>query len=159
MSGPDLIIGIDPGDTTGLAYWYPGAGRPIAAVAQIRHCREDYGLSGLFRELGQITPLSVQGTAIVCESFEFRHEERYRDKIDYTAAEVIGALRTFVLERPSIELFRQNAATAKGFWTDDKLKRLGVWVPGNKHAMDATRHLLRYRTFELDHRYLLKELK
>jgi hypothetical protein len=30
----------------------------------------------------------------------------------------------------------------KGFVSDDKIKRAGLWYTGNKHAMDATRHLL-----------------
>jgi hypothetical protein len=34
------------------------------------------------------------------------------------------------------------AQQAKAFWTDEKLKLVGLYEPGMKHARDALRHLL-----------------
>lgn len=39
------------------------------------------------------------------------------------------------------------AQQAKNFWTDDKLKLCGFYVPGLKHGRDALRHLLFYMCF------------
>lgn len=38
----------------------------------------------------------------------------------------------------------QTPAQAKGFATNEKLKRAAWWVPGQDHARDALRHLLTY---------------
>ena len=92
------------------------------------------------------------------ESFDFRKDERDRTKIDYTPAEVIGALRFWALSRKdTVKLVKQGAGIGKGgFWSDDKIKTLALWVPGAKHAMDATRHLLYYRAFTLSDASLLE---
>jgi hypothetical protein len=40
-----------------------------------------------------------------------------------------------------VEMVLQTPAQAKGFVKDANLKKLGVWFPGQRHAMDAMRHL------------------
>ena len=48
----------------------------------------------------------------------------------------------------SCEIYWQTPAQAKGFMTDERLKRAGAWVKGKPHERDAWRHLiLRYATF------------
>jgi hypothetical protein len=93
------------------------------------------------------------------ETFDFRHEEQPRDKIDYIAREVIGATRAWALEWTYAATLRMNAGTGKGFWNDDKLQRIGVYVPGQPHAMDALRHLLRYMTFGLKQQEIMMRLR
>lgn len=165
MTDPDVIIGIDPGGTTGLCWWR----RSIRATdmydwMQIDNCSTDEQIRVLLRLLGSVSGLAVPYTRahqvhVVCEKFEFRLDERDRTKIDYTAAEVIGAVRCWAMDLEHIKLIRRGATIGKGFWTDDKLKTLGVWVPGKKHAMDATRHLLSYRLFGLEHKGLLEPFR
>jgi hypothetical protein len=96
---------------------------------------------------------------LIVERFDFRMEERYRDRIDYTAAEVIGALRVWASDRECVKLIRVGAGLGKGFWRDDRIKTLRLWVPGARHAMDATRHLLRYRSFTLNEQWLFDPFK
>jgi hypothetical protein len=106
---------------------------------------------------------------IVCERFQFRKDEQYRDKIDYKAVEYIGVIRLFakIYRNSGVRLIEQGAAQACGetaFFGDNKkapyggnerLKELGLWLPGQPHAMDATRHYAYYRTFTLkDQTYL-----
>lgn len=155
---PDIIIGVDPGGTTGLAWWIRKTG--MIETKQIPNCDDDFQLLTVIHLASSIAGLAVpyvrpNQVHVVCEKFEFRLDERDRTKIDYTAAEVIGALRLWQLERDAVKLVMQGATKAKGFWMDDKLKSLGVWVPGARHAMDALRHLLAYRLFDLQHKELL----
>jgi len=72
---------------------------------------------------------------------------------------MIGAIRFAFGDTDFIKLHMAGAAIAKGFWTDDKLKQIGLWVPNLGHAMDATRHVLRYRTFQLEETSLLRVFK
>jgi hypothetical protein len=166
MKDPRLILGIDPGGTTGICARYIPPGTDTVnpehfKIAQAGSCNTDVGLQILFDILGgfvaQLVP--YQGYAgeviVVIENFDFRHEERYRDKIDYTAPEVIGAFRKWAQEYPMLHYFRKSAASAKGFWVDAKLKKLGLWVPGKRHAMDAQRHVMYHSLFQLDHQYLI----
>jgi hypothetical protein len=131
---------------------------------QVGDCDIDSGLQELFTNLGGMCrwaePLTGKGDVhIVVERFEFRKDEQYRDKIDYTAAEVVGALRLWCIDRSYIRLIQKSASLGKPFWTDDKIKTIGLWVPGYKHAMDATRHLLQHRLFDLGHEYLLEPFR
>jgi hypothetical protein len=155
-----LIIALDPGNTTGVAWQY--AGRTDYGTDEAPHCSSEIGLRALLGGLGTIVaeapPVDTSstmarmvpaGVTVIYETFDFRHDESFRDKIDYTPAEVIGALRCWALDRYNITLVKQNAATGKGFWTDEKVRKLGLWVPGRRHAMDAMRHLLRYQVFVL----------
>jgi len=166
---PKIILGIDPGGTTGIAYWLRTQ-EPIPLSQwrwgwqQVPYCGTQDGLRQLVAYLDSIATYAVPflGTPsvyVVDERFDFRHEERDRDKIDYTAAEVNGALRLWALDRPYVRLIPSGASSGKGFWDDDKIKKLGLWVPGRKHAMDATRHLLTYMSFALNMTELFMPLK
>jgi hypothetical protein len=124
---------------------------------QIGPCDNDEMLHKLLRYLDEMCQLAVpyngkgKDVTFLYETFDFRMEERYRDKIDYTAAEVIGAMRMWAFERSEVvTLVKAGAGLGKGFWTDAKMKQAGLWVTGMKHAMDAKRHLLRYRAFKLN---------
>lgn len=107
---------------------------------------------------------------IVCEKFEFRKTDEHRDKIDYAAARYEGVINLFAqqFKDTNVKLIMQSASGIKEkkqnvdnppFWTEAKIKHIGLWVPGAPHAMDATRHYLYYRTFTLKDKTLLYKLK
>jgi hypothetical protein len=85
---------------------------------------------------------------VVCEEFEHRHE-KFRAKIDYTSKEYIGVVHLFAAKMPSARLVMQSASQAKQFWTDEKVKHVGLWHPGMKHANDAMRHYLWFMSFRI----------
>lgn len=171
MNDLRALVWIDPGGTTGIASWMPPKDpmKPISQqswrTVQIGPCDQDMSLVAILAELNNIVrqcepfhndqPFLTVGF----ESFDFRMEERYRDRIDYTAAEVIGALRCWGLDRKAVHLVRTGAGLGKGFWTDERIKALGLWVPNYRHAMDAMRHLLRYRSFVLNHTELFEPFR
>ena len=126
----------------------------------------DDGHKPLRRDLATL----IKGVDIfIGERFLFLHEFRDRDKIDLTAAEYIGVAKVACRTRypGSVVEVWQNAAQACGqtaFWGDskegnDKIKKLGLWQPNHKHAMDSLRHFLYYYTFTLNSTYFLEQLK
>lgn len=56
--------------------------------------------------------------------------------------ELIGVARYFAMTRCHRDLALQMPSSAKGFASDDRLRKLGWYVPGQGHAMDAARHLI-----------------
>lgn len=97
----------------------------------------------------------VKPQIIVCESFLYQSG---RNKVVLDPVEVIGVVKLWVTKH-DCKLIMQTPAMGKKFWTDDKIKKLGLWEEGQKHAMDAMRHLLHYRAFQLGHNYLLEALR
>lgn len=156
------IVALDPGGTTGVVSWTFGgwrdpatqdtSGPPEYFVSQIgpqEHHEELFG----FLEL-QCT----DDYTVVCESFEFR-QGKQRAGINLVSKEYIGVVKLFAQQRPQVRLIGQTAAQAKGFVTDEKLKAMGLYAPGHRHAMDAMRHLITYRVQRLHHHSLIESWK
>lgn len=96
---------------------------------------------------------------IIVESFEFRKDERDREYIDYDAGEYVGVVKLWAQLTNTFYIV-QNAAKAKQFWKDDKLKRVGLYKPlKDRHQRDAARHWLHYDTFTVGNQDWLFMLK
>jgi hypothetical protein len=140
-----FIVGVDPGGTTGIA-WRNAAGkvesrdvevgmaweRVYDVVAALISVLKNEGLWGL--EVGKVvilvedwveTPRSAGGRVLTGDS--------------RTALIVMGAIYAW---GGSCVSRSQNAALAKSTFTDDRLKRLGLWDKRSPHQRDAIRHLL-----------------
>lgn len=140
------ILALDPGGTTGWA---------VFQATRIPHPTESkFEYYDMKWKRGQIGPephhsalftlLGMWGTAeyhIVCESFEYRNRSRAGLVLD--SLEYIGIMKLFCAERDKA-FHMQTASMGKGFVKDENIKKLSLWFPGQKHAMDATRHLLYY---------------
>ena len=151
------ILALDPGGFTGYMFRGPGAnikygelplsasGHHLALWKLLTDCRDEIERHD-----------SDASLTIVCERFDFRKTEQFRDKIDYISREYIGVVKLFVQSSGSkVRLRLQGASEAKSFWTDDKLRKVGLYYPGSKHIRDAVRHYLYYVSFDLkDDRYL-----
>lgn len=166
------ILALDPGGTTGYCLHHSNQ-----LVLDQGHIGPHEHHLDLWKFLAEVFKASVGTTDkpeelhIVCEQFEFRQTERHRDFINYIPREYIGVVKLFYQRyRPSssilprqLQLHFQSASQAIGdgafFGDDEKIKKLGLWVPGMKHAMDATRHYLYYRVFTLGDKSLLQKLR
>lgn len=157
-----MILALDPGGTTGACLFNPTRETNQVETEQLgphEHHKE------LWEFLGETLAEALRCNSklhIVCESFEFRQTERHRPFINYIPREYIGVVKLFCsIHSPNTGLFyyEQKAAHAKGFFDDAKVKKLTLWVPGRKHAMDATRHYLYHRTFTLDDKSTLFKLR
>lgn len=155
------IIALDPGGTTGWSTYT--ATRMALPEPGYEYYDEKWAC-------GQIGPeehhfllsefLGMQRTqsyVIVCESFEFRNmDRRNRDNLSLISREYIGVVKRFYqaikakMPEADVKLVMQTASLAKGFIPDSgaqankKIREAGLWYPDQKHAMDATRHLLWY---------------
>jgi hypothetical protein len=120
----ERILALDPGVTTGWSYYN---GTRVLQSGQFKgsHLKFEGHLSEWASE------------TIVYERFQYQR----RDKVVLYPVEVIGVIKLYA-EKWGVSLFEQTPSQAKNLWTDDKLKTLGLWIPGKPHAMDATRHLL-----------------
>lgn len=167
---PKMIIAVDPGGTTGITRWLgpelQRPGRPEWTQIEIGPCSDAANLKKVMTCLSghaiAAEPFGpgVMPITIILEPFEFRKDDQNRDKIDYIAGEVVGVVKLWAFERSYVHLVMQGASYGvEGFWSDEKVKQIGLWRPGMRHAMDATKHILMYRTFKLDDQSLLMLLR
>src|SRR5687768_4485537 len=150
------ILALDPGGTTGWCWWDP---------AEDLLFRGQIGPHGHHGELlkfltNKIETRVTQKCHIVCERFEFRPTDSERNKIEYISAEYVGVVKLLAewYKKSNVKLVMQSAAQVKGkdkenrdtvYFSDARLKKLALWIPGMRHAMDATRHYAYHRTFTL----------
>ena len=88
---------------------------------------------------------------IIAESFQ----NRGQDSAILASCEYLGVVKVYV-QLAGCKLVLQPAASGKQFWDDTKLRNYGLWAPGMRHARDAVRHYLYYRTFTIGDKSLLK---
>lgn len=167
------ILALDPGGTTGWCHFDPAGTSVFDSIRK----PFDYGqIAGpghhkvLFdflidRAEHRVTP----ELHIVCERFEFR-KDKERDKIEYISGQYEGVVELFckIYKHANVTLAKQSASLIQGkdresreavFWTDDKLKQLGLYRPNCEHAMDAIKHYLYYRAFTLNDISLFEKLR
>ncbi len=133
------IIAVDPGGTTGLAFWTePGEYPHFEQVRRERQIRLEMleDIRTWAAELGS-------DLTIVCETYTItQRTSKLSQQTD--ALKIIGVLEYFAhVYGPRIVM--QSPADAKRFATDARLKAAGMWTPTKGgHANDANRHLFVY---------------
>jgi len=150
---PFHIAAFDPGGTTGVATakWEPSVpGELITSVEQIKFSQFQLGPHTHYTELWNLLHVNNY-SQLVWESFEFRQhffldengDPIPKMKVELISKEYIGILELFaaLTDTPA---HRRTASSAKRFIDNEKIQQVGLWLPGMKHSMDATRHLLRY---------------
>lgn len=128
------VLAVDPGKTTGVAHLASTDGTPHTWQLQ-GHLHTCCWFAECISGHAGPPPALV-----VCESFIINATTHKKSPQPYSM-ELIGVLR-YLCEYHEVPFKLQTPADAKRFSTDDKLKRLGWWVPGQDHADDALRHLL-----------------
>lgn len=125
------IIALDPGVTTGVALFDTTC--PSTPPRSWQIGPEDHHLT-LWELFRRSAP-----DIIVYERFNYQR----RDKVVLTSVEYIGLVKLWQQSR-GIKIYLQTSSQAMNLWTDEKLKKLGLYKPAMPHAMDAVRHLLYY---------------
>lgn len=150
---PFHVFAADPGGTTGCAtasWKSTGPDDRLTHPDQIKFAQWQIGPDP--HHLALWSTLVNNGySEVVWESFEFRQhlltDEDGRPipklKVELISREYIGIMQLFC-EFTHTPAHHRTASSAKRFITDERIKELGLWLPGMPHAMDATRHLLRY---------------
>lgn len=122
------ILAFDPGVTTGITTLNTD-------TEEYFFFQKEFSHESLWKFLCECDPNTV-----LYESFIFRQN----NKAIYIGVEFIGIIKLWaqMCER-QIQSFAPSQS--KAFWKDDKIKSLGLWMPGYPHAMDSLRVLLTWR--------------
>lgn len=126
------ILCLDPGETTGWALF---EGIALADCGQWP-TPEPQLLAENIQHLAEIYTLE----RIVYESYRIRGN-KIREHIgsEVVTIQHIGAIKVVADER-GIPTTAQTAGMAKGFATDTKLRRWGLYQSNHRHANDSIRH-------------------
>lgn len=125
-----MIVGIDPGKTTGIAVWRNGALDP--------------DLTGEYTVTEVYEFLALWCGAVAHQQVEwFTISERtVKTDVDYNAIHLIGAIM-FASWQCGHPISYSNPGEVKAQFPDAALRQAGMWHPSD-HARDATRHLCRH---------------
>lgn len=133
------VIAVDPGGTTGLAFWDGGfhGEWPQWAAGAPRERRDTWpmveDLCGWARRFGSDLTFVVEEYRITQRTAQLSQQ--------YTALEVIGAIK-FLCHLYSCGIVLQKPGDAKRFASDRRIRAAGLWHQGGAgHANDAARHL------------------
>lgn len=127
-----VVVGVDPGGTTGIALWSPQLGLSLRQVEGADHAVD--WLADMARQLTNAT-FVVEKYIITPATAKLSQQ--------HDPLEIIGALK-YVTRRHGHKMVMQSPSEAKAFSTNDKLKRVEWYQPGQDHARDASRHVLLY---------------
>lgn len=138
-----VIVGIDPGETTGFAVYLPWKENNQVSLQQLETKNVVQG----YMALEAAWPRTRYRTIVVCEDYKVYGWKANDHKwAGLHTPQFIGAIRIFCHLR-GIPIFFQMAGEAKGWSTDEKLKLWGCYHAGLKHARDAQRHILNFLFF------------
>ena len=130
---PTKLLSLDPGHTTGFAVFIDGN---LAESGEINTADTWDGLFELFER--------VQPVETVYENYRvYAHKALKHTNQEIRTLRVIGAIE-YHAWLYDVVLESQMASEAKGFCSDSLLKKLGLWVKGQRHARDAIRHGVYY---------------
>jgi hypothetical protein len=138
------VVALDPGRTTGHATGHINNG-----LLSISSGQTPFDHIDLYSNLQLVKP-----DFIVCELFEFRAGTRARTKVDLYPCELMGVVSLYGQQNDCIVYWQKPSAALGGFYTDEKLKKDGLYkaLKGG-HSNDAVRHLLQWYTFGPGYRY------
>jgi len=151
---PFFIFAADPGGTTGCAtaQWEPSSpDDTLTSVDQIKF--RQWHIDDKPHHVQLWSTLSANPyTHYVWETFEFRQHIYFdedgkprpaKHKVELISKEYIGVMELYCALN-NAKHYTLNSSAAMHFITDQKIEQVGLWLSGMGHAMDATRHLLRY---------------
>jgi hypothetical protein len=136
------LLAVDPGETTGFAVFDSYLTADWVEIDQIKTWPEPDAVRNLTSLIETSHPQLV--VAEQYRIYDWKSDDHKWSPVNTT--QVIGCIWTLCIQR-GIPIVWQSAQNAKGFWTDDKLKEYGVYIPGVRHGRDATRHALHYLCF------------
>lgn len=138
---PNLrILGLDPGETTGWAFF---EGAAYCGQGEIGPHRTVESAAFVIDKLID----EKQPHVIVNESYRvYAWRANAHTHSDLFTPRLIGAVGLLAAQK-GIKRFEQSAHQAKAFVTDAKLKEWEFYVRGQRHSRDAVRHVVYYLLF------------
>lgn len=130
------VISIDPGGTNGVCVATGiGADWAITYVDGL----EKHKLYDLLEHV------EVEGTLLIYETYRL-YESKAKVMVgnEFETVQIIGVIK-YICEKRGIP-YRDSATSNKAFFTDQRLKDMGLYVPID-HKRDAIRHFLYWMYF------------
>jgi hypothetical protein len=134
-----VILGVDPGGTTGIAL----LGGPDGVPVLLQSSREGV-LTVVWALVERVRDQGGKVSAIAVERFVAgpRSGRLATPAGAATARVVIADLCSFAQEVADVPVYPRSAAEVKPWATDARLKAAGIEHRGMPHALDAARHAL-----------------
>lgn len=145
------IIGIDPGETTGFGFRkFSTTERFELHMKQIPTKDRYQGASAIRLEIARIIQSGGILPLVVCEDYRvYAHKSDQHKWAGLHTPKLIGAIEYFCAEM-EIPIVFPMAIEGKTWATDDMLKRWDLYDAGQKHARDASRHIVTRAFFGKD---------
>lgn len=141
---PARLLCLDPGETTGWAVFDRGV---FAQAGQLNTKPDVYT---------QTVPQflqTIQPTHIIMENYKvYAHKLKDHSWSSLHTSQLIGSIK-MLSSMQNIGVSLQMASQAKGFCTDEKLRKWGMYQTGLKHARDAIRHGCYFLLFHKENDY------
>lgn len=151
------MLALDPGQCTGYAI-----ARQTSERFEVCYDEAFLDPNQFWAFLQQV--LCSGDAYVICESFEFRQGKQHKG-IDLYPRELIGILRLYMWYNSDRLYFQTpvEQSDKKAYFSDAKLKELGLYQKGLDHGRSAVKHLLQWYAFYagfkfLDHPDQLPEL-
>lgn len=126
---PKRLLCLDPGHTTGWCLFEDGK---LTASGQADTISSWYEIDKLFED--------VKPTMVIYENYRvYAHKLERHSNSEVFTLRLIGVIE-YICWLDRTPYFNQMAHQAKGFVTDEKLKKWDYYQKGAKHARDAIRH-------------------
>lgn len=141
----ERLVGVDPGGTTGVA-WNTGSEVCAVEVGSAGPWGEADAAHAIVLLLVDLDPrwVEIEDYVLTEELGGRAHGGREALSPERIFGGIVGAalMRQKAWKRRFVQ--RESASSAKSTFTDDRLKRLGLYkgTAGAPHARDAVRHLL-----------------
>jgi hypothetical protein len=142
---PEVIIGLDPGETTGVAIFHRLS---FINTFQMNTSIIEWGVDHI-QELIKEHWRDHHPTQVVVVIEDYRiyswkaNEHKWAGLL---TPRLIGVTEC-LCRLHKIRLVKQSAQTGKAFMTDEKLKQFGFYKEGLQHGRDATRHAAQFLLF------------
>jgi len=139
------IIGIDPGETTGFAYYIPELDKFTLTMMQIPTKDRNEGadlIEDQIKLAKHLGPSVTQRPIIVCEDYRvYGHKTDQHAWAGLHTPKLIGHIER-IAYKLGIPMVFPMAIEAKSWADDPKLKQWDLYEPGMRHARDACRHVV-----------------
>jgi hypothetical protein len=127
------VLAVDPGGTTGIVLWDMMLGG-VAEIYELPHADVGFMLERI---------ISAYRPDVVCEAFIITAKTVSNSQAPWSLKQ-LGVAEYLAAKYHCLYAQEQLPVTAKKFATNERLKALGLYVPGKGHATDAMRHLVIY---------------
>lgn len=154
-----VILAIDPGHTTGIALVQ---GARLSHYGQLDTTKLSTATLQRIEHLFELALTAADRhhshLAVVIEDYRiYSWKSEEHEWSDVYVARLIGFIMS-VCVRLNIEPTFRLAQNAKGFVTDEKLKRIGWYITGWQHSRDAIRHAIYHALFDNEYINKIKKL-